>query len=31
MLFFDADASLETRVADARYRVEIDMPYRGRA
>jgi two-component system sensor histidine kinase AlgZ len=31
MLFFDADASLETRVADGRYRVEIDMPYRGRA
>ena len=31
MLFFDADASLETRVSDGRYRVEIDMPYRGRA
>jgi two-component system sensor histidine kinase AlgZ len=32
MLFFDADARLETKVEGGRYRVEIDMPYRtGRA
>ena len=32
MLFFDADARLETKVESGRYRVEIDMPYRaGRA
>jgi two-component system sensor histidine kinase AlgZ len=32
VLFFDADAKLETKVADGRYRVELDMPYRtGRA
>ena len=32
MLFFDAEARLETRVENARYRVEIDIPYRtGRA
>src|SRR6185369_13498718 len=31
MLFFDADARLETKVGDGRYRVEIDMPFRGRA
>jgi two-component system sensor histidine kinase AlgZ len=32
MLFFDADARLETKIVDGRYRVEIDMPYRaGRA
>jgi two-component system sensor histidine kinase AlgZ len=28
MLFFDADARLETKVDGGRYRVEIDMPYR---
>jgi two-component system sensor histidine kinase AlgZ len=32
VLFFDADATLETGVADGRYRVVLDMPYRaGRA
>jgi two-component system sensor histidine kinase AlgZ len=32
MLFFDADARLETHVGGGRYRVQIDMPYRtGRA
>ena len=31
MLFFDADARLETGERDGRYRVEIDIPYRGRA
>ncbi len=32
MLFFDADARLETKVDGGRYRVDIDMPYRsGRA
>jgi two-component system sensor histidine kinase AlgZ len=32
MLFFDADARLASSIADGRYRVEIDMPYRaGRA
>jgi len=31
MLFFDADARLETGERDGRYRVELDMPYRGRA
>jgi two-component system sensor histidine kinase AlgZ len=32
MLFFDADARLASSVADGRYRVEIDIPYRaGRA
>ena len=28
VLFFDAEARLETRAADGRYRVEIEMPYR---
>jgi two-component system sensor histidine kinase AlgZ len=28
MLFFDAEARLETRVEGERYRVEIDIPYR---
>ena len=28
MLFFDAEARLETRVEDGRHRVEIDIPYR---
>lgn len=28
ILFFDADARLETRAGDGRYSVEIDMPYR---
>lgn len=28
MLFFDAEARLESRVADARYSVEIEIPYR---
>jgi two-component system sensor histidine kinase AlgZ len=28
MLFFDADARLETHVEHGRYRVEIDIPYR---
>ena len=27
-LFFDAEARIETRVAGARYVVEIEMPYR---
>jgi two-component system sensor histidine kinase AlgZ len=27
-LFFDAEARLETRIADGRYRVEIEIPYR---
>ena len=27
-LFFDAEARLETRAADGRYRVEIEMPYK---
>ena len=32
MLFFDAEAKLETRVEAGRYRVDIDIPYRaGRA
>ncbi len=32
MLFFDAEARLESRVEGSRYRVEIDIPYRtGRA
>jgi two-component system sensor histidine kinase AlgZ len=31
MLFFDDEARLETRVADARYQVDIDIPYRKRA
>jgi two-component system sensor histidine kinase AlgZ len=32
MLFFDAEARLETRIENSRYRVEIDIPYRtGRA
>ena len=31
MLFFDAEAKLETRVESGRYRVEIDIPYRSRA
>jgi two-component system sensor histidine kinase AlgZ len=28
MLFFDAEAKLETRVEDGRHRVQIDFPYR---
>ncbi len=28
MLFFDAEARLETRVEGGRYCVEIDIPYR---
>ena len=31
MLFFDADARLETHVDAGRYRVEIDLPYRAGA
>ena len=31
MLFFDDEARLESRVEGARYRVQIDIPYRGRA
>ncbi|MGH8688088.1 MAG: sensor histidine kinase, partial [Burkholderiales bacterium] len=31
MLFFDDEARLESRVDGARYRVEIEIPYRGRA
>ena len=31
MLFFDDEARLESRVEGARYRVDIDIPYRGRA
>lgn len=32
MLFFDAEARIESKVEDGRYRVEIDMPFRtGRA
>jgi two-component system sensor histidine kinase AlgZ len=31
MLFFDAEARLESRAADGRYVVDIDIPYRGRA
>lgn len=31
MLFFDAEAKLQTRVEGGRYRVEIDIPYRSRA
>jgi two-component system sensor histidine kinase AlgZ len=31
MLFFDADARLETQVEAGRYRVEIDLPYRAGA
>jgi two-component system sensor histidine kinase AlgZ len=31
MLFFDADARLETQVDAGRYRVEIDLPYRAGA
>jgi two-component system sensor histidine kinase AlgZ len=27
-LFFDAEARLETRIADGRYRVDIEIPYR---
>jgi two-component system sensor histidine kinase AlgZ len=27
-LFFDAEARLETKIADGRYRVEIEIPYR---
>jgi two-component system sensor histidine kinase AlgZ len=27
-LFFDAEARIETRISDGRYRVEIEMPYR---
>ena len=27
-LFFDAEARIETRIANGRYRVEIEMPYR---
>ena len=27
-LFFDAEARLETRIANGRYRVEIEIPYR---
>jgi two-component system, LytTR family, sensor histidine kinase AlgZ len=30
-LFFDAEARLETRAADGRYRVEIEIPYRAAA
>jgi two-component system sensor histidine kinase AlgZ len=29
MLFFDADARLQTGERDGRYRVELDIPYRG--
>jgi two-component system sensor histidine kinase AlgZ len=31
MLFFDDEARIESRVEGARYRVQIDIPYRGRA
>ena len=31
MLFFDDEARLEVRVEDARYQVDIDIPYRGHA
>ncbi len=31
MLFFDAEARIETRVRDARYLVEIEIPYRTEA
>jgi len=31
MLFFDAEAKLESRIEGGRYRVEIDFPYRDRA
>ena len=31
MLFFDAEAKLQTRDEKGRYRVEIDIPYRSRA
>jgi two-component system sensor histidine kinase AlgZ len=31
MLFFDEEARLETRVEGARYQVDIEIPYRGRA
>jgi len=31
MLFFDAEAKLESRIEGGRYRVEIDFPYRNRA
>ena len=31
ILFFDAEARLETQVRDGRYRVEIEMPYRADA
>jgi two-component system sensor histidine kinase AlgZ len=31
MLFFDDEARLEARVEDARYRVDIEIPYRNRA
>jgi len=31
MLFFDDEARLESRVEGSRYRVQIDIPYRGRA
>jgi two-component system sensor histidine kinase AlgZ len=31
MLFFDDEARLESRIEGARYRVEIEIPYRGRA
>jgi len=27
-LFFDAEARIETRISDGRYRVEIEIPYR---
>jgi len=27
-LFFDAEARIETRISDDRYRVEIEIPYR---
>jgi len=27
-LFFDAEARLETRIANGRYRVDIEIPYR---
>ena len=27
-VFFDAEARLETRIANGRYRVEIEIPYR---
>jgi two-component system, LytTR family, sensor histidine kinase AlgZ len=31
MLFFDDEARLDTRVESGRYRVDIEIPYRGRA